>query len=159
MVVYIFLYSWSCWPLNLHLKEKRLLRFKYSLVTYFKEQSPSWKTNRFSASQEIPSTLWDPKVHYRIYKCPPTVYFLMFRNLICFYGKELFAPRLTSKLEDHSLSAVPLLLIQYIHSYSPYCRPFLDAQPEEAPCRGDRDPLITEYSLVSSHEIQVYITT
>jgi hypothetical protein len=31
----------------------------------------------------------------------------MFRNLICFYGKELLAPRPTSpKLEDHPVSAV-----------------------------------------------------
>ena len=41
--------------------------------TYFMEQSPSWEAIRFAANQEIPRTLWNTKVHYRIHKCPPPV--------------------------------------------------------------------------------------
>ena len=37
------------------------------------EQSPSWENNQFAASKEIPRTLWNPKVHYLILKCLPTL--------------------------------------------------------------------------------------
>jgi hypothetical protein len=43
------------------------------VTTYSMEQSPSWEANRFAASQEISRILWNPKVHYRIHKCPPPV--------------------------------------------------------------------------------------
>ena len=54
----------------------RVLRLTYLrtyLNTYTMERSPYWEANWFSASQEIPRILWNPKVHYRIHKCTPPV--------------------------------------------------------------------------------------
>ena len=45
-------------------------KFTY-LLTYSMQHSPSWEANRFTASQEIPGILCNPKVQYRIHKCPP----------------------------------------------------------------------------------------
>jgi len=43
------------------------------LHSYSMEQSPSREANRFSASQEIPHMLWNPKVHYSVYNSLPPV--------------------------------------------------------------------------------------
>jgi len=51
----------------------------------------------------------------------------------------------------------PWLLIQYICSYFPYWRPFLHPQPEDTPCRGDRDYMritLSNMSLVTWYHLR-----
>jgi hypothetical protein len=42
----------------------------------------------------------------------------------------------------------PTLVIQYIRSHPPYWRPFLHPQPEDAPCRGNRETSRTVSSIL-----------
>ena len=58
------------------------LRNPHSLLTYSMEHSLSLESNRFTASQEIPHILWNPKVHYCIQKCPPPVPILTQLDLV-----------------------------------------------------------------------------
>jgi hypothetical protein len=44
----------------------------FVLRTYSMEQTRSWEANRFSAGQEIPCILWQPKIYYHIDNLPPS---------------------------------------------------------------------------------------
>jgi hypothetical protein len=75
------------------------------------EQTPSWESNRFSASQKIPQIVWNSEFHYRVHKSPPPVPTLKHINAV--YGrialhKYLFNITLTSMPRS---SVQPLSLI------------------------------------------------
>jgi hypothetical protein len=59
---------------------------------------------------------------------------------ICFLRSGVISTSPNPQAGGPPLDGCPRLLIQFIHSYPPHRRPFLHPQPEDAPCRGDREP-------------------
>jgi hypothetical protein len=66
---------------------------------------------------------------------------------ICFVTRTALRQGFVGTTPKPQVGGLPLvgsqrLLVQYIRSYPRQWRPFLHPQPEDAPCRTDRDPLI-----------------
>ena len=75
--------------------------------------------------------------------CPYHEPFWTKLNMIRFYGEELLALRPIPKLEDHPLYVVRDCLFNLFAAT-------LHPQLEDAPYRGDRDPLITDKKKTST---------
>jgi hypothetical protein len=57
----------------------------------------------------------------------------------CFFSwRGVFNTSPNLQVGGTPLVGCPRLLILFIHSYPPYRRPFLYLQPEDAPCRDDK---------------------
>jgi hypothetical protein len=63
-----------------------------------------------------------------------------FVTCLRFYGEALLTPRPNPKLEDHPFSAACDRLLIIFEATLHTCRSFLDPQPKDASCCGDRDP-------------------
>jgi hypothetical protein len=86
------------------------------LLIYSTEQS--FLRCRFSASQEIPRILWNPKAHYRIHKCPPPVPILSHINPV--HAPHPTSWRSSLILSYHLRQGLPSgLFPQYLVNTSP----------------------------------------
>jgi len=69
----------------------------------------------------------------------------MFRNILSFLRREFLNKSPKTKLEEHPISVVYYCLFSLFAATLHIWRPFTHPQPEDAPCRGDTDPLIAVY--------------
>jgi hypothetical protein len=84
------------------------------------EHSPSWDTNRYSASQQIPCILRNPKFHYRIHKRPPPVLILSRSNRVHASPSHYLKIHFNTILPSTSRSSTWPLSINSPHQ-SPVC--------------------------------------
>jgi hypothetical protein len=88
------------------------------------ELNPSWEAASCAATQELPSILWNPKVHYRVYKSPPLFPILSQISPVRTIPSYLRSILILSNPYVFVFLVVSFLLafppISYVHSSSPH---------------------------------------
>jgi hypothetical protein len=110
----------------------------YLILIHKMEQSPSLEANRFLASQEIPHTLWNPKVHYRIHKCPPRAPILSRLNPFQASTSHFLKIHLNIILPSTSWSPQWSLSLRFLHLQLVHTSPFLHACHMPRPSHSSR---------------------
>jgi len=113
------------------------------------EHSPSWEANMFSASQEIPRILRNPKVHYRIHNSPPPA--LILSHIASVHSPHPTSWRSILILSSHLRLGLPSDLFPSGSPTKPYTR--LSPSPYAL-----HAPLISFFSILSSEQYWVRST-
>jgi len=99
------------------------------------EQISFWKANQFSASQEIPRDLWNPKVHYRIHKSLPSVPVLTHIYPVHAHPTSwsfILILSLPLKKKDKILELCPIQSDpQQLYSVSPWPKPYSSTNQQD----------------------------
>ena len=125
-----------------HAPTSHFLKIHLNIILPSTPGSPNWFLS-FTFPHQHP--VYASPLPYTPYMPSPSQHhsvspaYSVFRNVL---RREVVSTSANPQARGPPLVGSPQLLIQYIRSYSPYRRPLFYPQPEDTPCRGDRDPLI-----------------
>jgi hypothetical protein len=106
-----------------------IIIFVTSMITKSTEQKPSWEANSHSNGQEIPSLLWNLKVHYRVYKSPILVHVLEKLN-----AAHAFPPHFSQIHFNTTLSSTTSYYLQALRPNIVCIPHFYMAHPNHPSC-------------------------
>ena len=110
------------------------LKIHFNIISPSIPRSSNWSLFFLTFPRQNPvSTFLSPE-HVTCSAC----FSELFRNIVIFKGGESLAPRPSPKLEDHPFSAVRDGLFSIFAGLLPIWKPFLQVEPVDMPCCGDR---------------------